>query len=105
MKTSKVLLDDAILEVFALLQCIFPVQELKLGLLHCRWILYQLNYEGSMSALQLRKLRPVLRDDLEGRAAGGGKESSRGRGYMYTMADSFCCMVETNNILKQLSSN
>ena len=26
---------------------IFPTQELNLGLLHCRQILYQLNYEGS----------------------------------------------------------
>ena len=30
-----------------LLQKIFLIQELKLGLLHCRPILYQLSYEGS----------------------------------------------------------
>ena len=30
-----------------LLQWIFPTQELNQGLLHCRWILYQLSYEGS----------------------------------------------------------
>ena len=30
-----------------LLQRIFPTQELNQGLLHCRWILYQLTYEGS----------------------------------------------------------
>ena len=29
------------------LQRIFPTQELNLGLLHCRWILYQLSYQGS----------------------------------------------------------
>ena len=29
------------------LQGIFPTQELNQGLLHCRWILYQLSYEGS----------------------------------------------------------
>ena len=29
-----------------LLQGIFPTQELNPGLLHCRQILYQLNYEG-----------------------------------------------------------
>ena len=29
------------------LQQIFPTQELNWGLLHCRWILYQLSYEGS----------------------------------------------------------
>ena len=28
----------------SLLQGIFPTQELKPGLLHCRWILYQLSY-------------------------------------------------------------
>ena len=31
----------------ALLQGIFPTQELNLGLLHCRQILYQLSYQGS----------------------------------------------------------
>ena len=31
----------------SLLQWIFLIQELNLGLLHCRWILYQLSYEGS----------------------------------------------------------
>ena len=29
----------------SLLQQIFPTQELNRGLLHCRWILYQLSYE------------------------------------------------------------
>ena len=28
-------------------QCIFPTQELNQSLLHCRWILYQLSYQGS----------------------------------------------------------
>ena len=31
----------------ALLQGIFPIQELNQGLLHCRQILYQLSYQGS----------------------------------------------------------
>ena len=31
----------------ALLQEIFPTQELNQCLLHCRWVLYQLNYLGS----------------------------------------------------------
>ena len=31
----------------SLLQGIFPTQELNWGLLHCRWILYQLSYQGS----------------------------------------------------------
>ena len=31
----------------SLLQQIFPTQELNWGLLHCRWILYQLSHQGS----------------------------------------------------------
>ena len=31
----------------SLLQQIFLAQELNLGLLHCRWILYQLSHQGS----------------------------------------------------------
>ena len=40
----------------SLLQWIFPTQELNQGLLHCRWILYQLSYKGtpkSRSRVQL----------------------------------------------------
>ena len=29
-------------------QRIFPIQESNWGLLHCRWILYQLNHKGSL---------------------------------------------------------
>ena len=32
----------------SLLQEIFPTQELNPGLLHCRWILYQLSHKGSL---------------------------------------------------------
>ena len=35
----------------ALLQGIFPTQELNWGLLHCRQILYQLSYQGSPNEL------------------------------------------------------
>ena len=31
----------------SLLQGIFPIQESNPGLLHCRWILYQLSHQGS----------------------------------------------------------
>ena len=31
----------------SLLQRIFPTQESNQGLLHCRWILHQLNYQGN----------------------------------------------------------
>ena len=32
----------------SLFQGIFPTQESNWGLLHCRWILYQLSYQGSV---------------------------------------------------------
>jgi len=35
------------MDCLSLLQRIFPSQELNQGLLHCRWILYQLSYQGS----------------------------------------------------------
>ena len=35
--------------VLSLLQLTFPAQESNWGLLHCRWILYQLSYQGSPS--------------------------------------------------------
>ena len=35
----------------SLLQQIFPTQELNQGLLRCRWILYQLSYQGSPDLL------------------------------------------------------
>ena len=50
----------------SLLQLIFPTQELNRGLQHCRPILYQLNYEGSLNAGDLG-LIPGL-----GRSPGGG---------------------------------
>ena len=36
----------------AVLQRLFPTQGLNPGLLHCRWILYQLNYKGSPRILE-----------------------------------------------------
>ena len=36
----------------SLLQGIIPTQILNPGLLHCRWILYQLNHQGSPSTLK-----------------------------------------------------
>ena len=35
----------------ALLQGIFPTQGLNPGLPHCRWILYQLSYQGSLFSI------------------------------------------------------
>ena len=37
----------------SLLQRIFPNQESNCGLLHCRWILHQLSYQGSISLISL----------------------------------------------------
>ena len=35
----------------SLLQQTFPIQELNQDLLHCKWILYQLNYQGNPSMI------------------------------------------------------
>ena len=37
----------------SLLQGIFPTQEMNLGLLHCRTILYQLSYQGIRIVFQI----------------------------------------------------
>ena len=45
----------------SLLQRIFPTQKSNWGLLHCRWILYQLSYEGSpdiWNHIQLKSQHP-----------------------------------------------
>ena len=44
----------------SLLQEIFPTQESNPGLLHCRWILYQLSHQGSPRILE-RIAYPVSR--------------------------------------------
>ena len=44
----------------SLLQRIVPIQELNRGLLHCRWILYQLSYQGSKFSLWLCKNHSTL---------------------------------------------
>ena len=36
----------------SLLQRIFPIQGLNLGLPHCRWILYQLSHQGGLRMLK-----------------------------------------------------
>ena len=43
----------------SLLQQIFPTQKSNWGLLHCRWILYQLSYQGSPSGESWRKILPA----------------------------------------------
>ena len=41
--------EDIEVGSLSLVQHIFSTQELNKGLLHCRWILYQLSYQGSPS--------------------------------------------------------
>ena len=48
----------------SLLQKIFPTQELNWFLLHCRWILYQLSYQGS--PLYATVARKALAESLWG---------------------------------------
>ena len=40
------------ISILSLLQGIFPTQGLNPGLLHCRWILYQLSHKGSPRILE-----------------------------------------------------
>ena len=40
----------------SLLQGKFPTQKLNQGLLHCRWILYQLSYQESLVLLSINLL-------------------------------------------------
>ena len=45
----------------SLLQVIFPIQESNQGLLHCRWILYQLSYQGSpLHVMHAKSLQSCL---------------------------------------------
>ena len=46
------ILQARILEWVAVLQGIFPTQGLNPGLLHYRWILYQLSHKGSPRILE-----------------------------------------------------
>ena len=52
----------------SLLQGIFPTQELNQGLLHCREILYQLSYQGSLESANV-PLIPVLPQRIENRGS------------------------------------
>ena len=47
----------------SLLQQIFPTQELNWGLLHCRWILYQLSYQGR-PIHKIKYTNWAIREDL-----------------------------------------
>ena len=44
----------------SLLQWIFPTQESNWGLLHCRWILYQLCYQGRLTCIKSRNPHNTL---------------------------------------------
>ena len=47
-----------------LLQGIFPTQESNWGLLRCRWIFYQLNYQGISLSKGYQKGKAVRADKL-----------------------------------------
>ena len=58
--------------ILSLLQCIFPTQELNQGLLHCRWILYQLNFR--MNGVAGKSAEPGLKM----RTGEAGKQTNSG---------------------------
>ena len=51
----------------SLLQGIFPTQELNQGLLYCRWILYQLSYQGSptFKMVHIKKKKILKKKELQ----------------------------------------
>ena len=49
----------------SILQGIFLTQELNLGLLHCRWILYQLRYQGRLFVPRLVMNIPLRDTQVE----------------------------------------
>ena len=49
----------------SLLQRIFPTQELNQDLLHCRWILYQLSYEGSPKKNEIMPFAAYMRGNRD----------------------------------------
>ena len=51
----------------SLLQGIFLTQESNQGLLHCRWILYQLSYQGSPATIYLTLNMPQFNHVESGR--------------------------------------
>ena len=53
----------------SLLQLIFPTQELNQGLLHCRWLLYQLSYDGNLIPKGNQSWIFIGRNDAESEAA------------------------------------
>ena len=56
----------------SLLQRVFLTQELNRGLLHCRWILYQLSYEEALGGQELySKQALLLKDSTRPRVARG----------------------------------
>ena len=44
----------------SLFQWIFPTQELNQGLLHCRWILYQLSYQGILDLINASEMSATV---------------------------------------------
>ena len=63
----------------SLLQRIFLTQELNRGLLHCRWILYQLSYQGVPMDKSMSKLEDTVKTRGAWHAAVHGVAKSRTR--------------------------
>ena len=86
----------------SLLQGIFPTQELNQGLLHCRWILYQLSYQANQdsreaatgdkeevvykyngtSAIRKKKIFVKTRMNLEDIILGEVSQAEKGKNHM-----------------------
>ena len=74
----------------SLLQGNFPTQESNWGLLHRRWILYQLSYQGSPKLVRGWLTNEGVEYSLgEEESGGGGEGNDRGLdGWMVSLTDS-----------------
>ena len=88
----------------SLLQWIFPTQELNWGLLHCRRILYQLSYQGSLQASSVMlkihhtRLQQHVNQELPDIQAGFRK----GRGTRYPIANISCIIEKARELQKNI---
>ena len=90
----------------SLLQGISLIQELNQSLLHCRWMLYQLSYQGS-PIYTLLCIKEITNENLL-YSSGNSTEVLcgnlkwgvwKGRGTGIHLTDSLCCTVEANTTL------
>ena len=79
----------------SLLQRILPTQESNQSLLRCRWILYELSYQGSLLIDD-----QINRNLKRGGIVVGGMEFQQEGDLCVYIIDSRCCIAETKTTLQ-----